>query len=165
MKKTVFVIALAILLVSCTPAQDTASPGNSPVDLPPDTAVTNPPEQPIGTDEPLMNPYLPKPGDDNFTRGNVFIHQMELIIRESYPPQISLNLAGDLPTPCHQLRVDVADPTSENKVNIEAYTLVNPDMMCTQVIKPFEESIDLGTFPSGHYSVYVNGELAGEFDS
>jgi hypothetical protein len=38
-------------------------------------------------------------------------------------------------------------------------------MMCTQILKPFQASIDLGTFPSGHYSVYVNGELAGEFDS
>jgi len=164
MKQIAFVV-LAILLVSCTSAQDTASPSDTPVELPPDTAVTNPPEQPIEPNETLVDPFAPKPSDTNFTRGNVFIHEMGLIIRESYPPQISLNLAGDLPTPCHHLRVDVPDPTTDNKLNIEVYTLVNPDMMCTQVIKPFEESIDLGTFPSGHYSVYVNGELAGEFDS
>jgi hypothetical protein len=32
-------------------------------------------------------------------------------------------------------------------------------------VEPFEANIDLGTYPSGHYSVWVNGELAGEFDS
>jgi hypothetical protein len=32
-------------------------------------------------------------------------------------------------------------------------------------VEPFEATIDLGTYPSGHYSVWVNGELAGEFDS
>ncbi len=34
-----------------------------------------------------------------------------------------------------------------------------------QVIEPFATTVSLGTFPAGHYSVYVNNELIGEFDS
>jgi hypothetical protein len=38
-------------------------------------------------------------------------------------------------------------------------------MACIQVLEPFQEQIDLGTFPSGHYSVWLNGEWVGEFDA
>jgi hypothetical protein len=29
----------------------------------------------------------------------------------------------------------------------------------------FEESINLGSFPSGDYDIYLNGEMVGEFTS
>ena len=85
--------------------------------------------------------------------------------RESYPPQISLSLEGELPTPCHELRAEIAPPDAENKIQIAVYSVVDRNEACAQVLGPVEESIDLGTFPPGHYSVWVNGELAGEFDS
>jgi hypothetical protein len=46
------------------------------------------------TNEPYVNPFSPKPGDEKLTRGNVFINEASLIIRESYPPQIPYPLAG-----------------------------------------------------------------------
>jgi hypothetical protein len=48
---------------------------------------------------------------------------------------------------------------------VDVYSLVNPSQVCVQVLEPFEESIDLGTFPAGHYTVWVNGDIAGEFDT
>jgi len=162
MKPGIFLL-LILLVTSCTPAagatQDVVST------LSPDIAVTSPPEQTIPADQPMENPFAPKPDDASLSRGNAFTQEASLVIRESYPPQISLNLAGDLPTPCYQLRVQIGKPGSDNRINIDVYSVVDPDRMCTQVIKPFEASVDLGTFPQGHYSVYVNGELAGEFDS
>jgi hypothetical protein len=95
----------------------------------------------------------------------VFLNEASLTIRESFPPQISLTLAGDLPTPCNQLRVAIGSPDSEHKIMVDVYSLVNPSQVCVQVLEPFEESIDLGTFPGGHYTVWVNGEMAGEFDT
>jgi hypothetical protein len=95
----------------------------------------------------------------------VFIEEKGVLVRESYPPQISLSMSGNLPTPCNELRVQAGEPDEKNNIQVEAYSVADPNMMCTQVLKPFQASIDLGTFPSGHYSVYVNGELAGEFDS
>jgi hypothetical protein len=113
----------------------------------------------------METPSLALPDDSKFVRGNIFIEESGLMIRESYPPQISLNLSGNLPTPCHQFRADVSKPDAENRINVDVYTVVDPNMMCIQVLKEFSESINLGTYPSGHYSVWVNGESVGEFDS
>jgi len=155
-------LLVMLLAVSCVPLSNTtADPGA----LPPDTVVTSPPEDDTATIEPYVNPFSPKPGDEKLTQSNVFINEASLMIRESYPPQISLSISGDLPTPCHKLRVKIASPDQENKIMVEAYSVVDPNVVCIQVLEPFQEYIDLGTFPSGHYSVWVNGELAGEFDS
>ena len=156
------ILLMILLVVACVPLSNiTADPGT----LPPDTAVTSPPADNMPTNEPYVNPFSPKPGDETLTRGNVFITETSLVIRESYPPQISLSIGGDLPTPCHVLRVDIAPPNPENKITVDAYSVVDPNVACVQVLEPLQEYIDLGTFPSGHYSVWVNGELAGEFDS
>ena len=148
---------------ACTPA-DTPVP--SPVDIPPDTAATNPaisgPAPVVTAETPA---YSPNPNDSKFERGNLFIGEAGLILRESFPVQVVLELSGELPTPCHQLRVSVEPPDQENKIQLDAYTVVNPELICIQVVKPFQETIELGTFPGGHYTVWVNGEQVGEFDS
>ena len=151
------VAALAPWLAACALLQ-------APATVSPDTSVTSPPAG-SPSQVPVKNPYAPKPADSNLTRGEVFIQEMGVLVRESYPPQISLSLSGALPTPCNQLRVQVNEPDDEQKINVEAYSVLDPDMICTQVLEPFQANIDLGTFPSGHYSVWVNGELAGEFDA
>jgi hypothetical protein len=144
-----------VFLISCT-AQATAGP---------DTAVTSPPGDNLSTNEPVLNAFSPKPEDKDLTRGNVYLTEASLVIRESSPPQISLTVQGDLPTPCNQLRADIGEPDAENKIEVELYSVSNPNKACTQVLQPFEESIDLGTFPTGHYTVWVNGEMVGEFDT
>lgn len=160
--KARIVLLLLLLAVSCAPPPNsTPEPGT----LPPDTAVTSPAGGDMTPSEPYINPFLPKPGDEKLTRGTVFIDEASLVIRESYPPQISLSLNGDLPTPCHELRAEIPLPDQENKIMVEAYSVVDPNAACTQVLEPFQAHIDLGTFPGGHYSVWVNGDLAGEFDS
>jgi hypothetical protein len=153
---------LVLLVPACAPHP---TPIEEPGTLPPDTAVTSPPLDNMPTNEPRVNPFSPKPGDANLTRGNVYVYEKSLVIRERYPPQISLSIHGDLPTPCHKLRVEIASSAPENKILVDIYSVVDPNMACTQVLESFEEFIDLGTFPSGQYSVWVNGELAGEFDS
>ena len=155
-------LLIVLLVAACAPQID---PINEPDSLPPDTVVTSPPVDDMPAAEPDRNPFAPKPGDETLTRGHVFINETSLVIRESYPPQIFLSLSGDLPTPCHELRAEIAAPDSENKIVVNVYSVVDPNVVCTQVLKSFEEFIDLGTFPSGHYTVWVNGELAGEFDS
>ena len=150
-------LLLMFLVVACAP-QPQASPE-------PDTPVTSPPGDNVSTNEPVLNPFAPQPGDAALTRGNVYINEASLIIRESFPPQISLTLAGDLPTPCNQLRAEIHPPDPQNKINVDVYSVVDPNQVCVQVLEPFEESIDLGTFPTGHYTVWVNGSMAGEFDT
>ncbi|RPI96711.1 MAG: hypothetical protein EHM40_00770 [Chloroflexi bacterium] len=148
---------LIFVLAACAPL-----PGDS---AGPDMPVTSQPDNGMSTNEPFVNPFSPKPGDEKLTRGNVFINATSLVIRESYPPQISLSIGGDLPTPCHELRAEIASPDPENQIRVDVYSVSDPNVACVAVIKPFQEHIDLGTFPGGHYSVWVNGELAGEFDA
>ena len=152
------IVSLIILLVTACAPGTQATPK-------PDTAVTSPPADVVSTTEPNLNPFAPKPGDENLLRGNLTINDASLVIRESYPPQISLSLRGDLPTRCNELRVKLDAPDQENKIRVDVYSVVNPEKACVQVLEPFEEYIDLGTFPIGHYSVWVNGEMAGEFDT
>jgi hypothetical protein len=157
-----FLTGMLIVVAACVPVMGTATPAEEP---PPDTAITSPPLDDTNPQEPMKNPLSPQPNDSKLTRGNVFIQEAGLVIRESYPPQISLHISGELPTPCHELRAEINPPDGENKIHVDVYTVVDPDVMCTQVLKPFSESIDMGTFTSGHYSVWVNGESVGEFDS
>jgi hypothetical protein len=160
MKK--LLLAVVMLVTACTPSQE---PTSQPKTLPPDTAVTSPAQTSGATSEPMKNPFAPRPDDAKLTRGNVFIEESGILIRESYPPQISLGISGNLPTPCNKFRVQINAPDADNKILIDVYSVTDPDIFCTQVLKPFSENIDLGTFPSGHYTVWLNGQSVGEFDS
>ena len=93
------------------------------------------------------------------------IDRSDLLIMESYPIQIALVLQGSLPTPCHQLRVIAKPPDEQNRIQVDVYSVVDPAMVCVQVIELFEVNIGLGSFPTGHYSVWVNEDLVGEFDA
>jgi hypothetical protein len=162
MKFQITIFLLMLLVASCAPASEAPVTSNT---LPPDTAVTSPPGGTMPTSEAPSNTLAPKPGDENLTRSNVFIQEYGLMIRESFPPQVSLAFSGELPTPCHQLRALVSAPNEENKIVADVYSVVDPNMMCTQVLKPFQENMDLGTYPTGHYTVWINDEMAGEFDT
>lgn len=114
---------------------------------------------------PINHAYLPQPNDANLTRGDVLIDSSDLLIMESYPIQVALALKGNLPTPCNQLRVLASPPDAQNHIQVEVYSVIDPERMCAQVLEPFEANIGLGSFPSGRYSVLVNGETIGEFDA
>jgi hypothetical protein len=148
---------IVFFAVSCIP-QSPATPA-------PNTAVTGPTEDNMSTNQPNLNPFAPKPGDEKLTHGNVYIDTSSLVIRESDPPQISLSINGDLPTPCNKLRVKIDAPDQENKIMVDVYSLIDPDKVCIQVLEPSQEYVDLGTFSTGHYSVWVNNKMAGEFDA
>ena len=100
-----------------------------------------------------------------FERGPVYISSTDLLIMESFPVQIALHIIGDLPTPCHRFQAEVAKPDAENRIEVTAYSLANPELMCAQVLQPFEESvpIPMDGAPDGTYSVWLNGEEVGEF--
>lgn len=148
---------LVLCVIACAPQLE-PTPG-------PETAVTSPPGWSRPGNEPSANPFVPQPGDPSLKRSLVYIREANLVIRESFLPQISLALAGDLPTPCNQLRVEVSPPDAESRILVDVYSVVDPNQLCVQVLERFEESIDLESFSTGHYTVWVNGKRVGEFDS
>jgi hypothetical protein len=113
---------------------------------------------------PTDHEYAPAPGDDQLVRGNVFIDEGQIILLESYPVQVRLQLKGSLPTPCHKLRAIVSPPDPDNRIQVEVYSLSDPDLVCTQVLEPFDAIIPLGNYTEGTYAVWVNEVETGMID-
>ena len=147
MKRTYFfIITLILILSACAPAMD----------------------EPVSSDtpsEPQPGDYIPRPSDSALTRGTVFLEGTDLLTMESFPLQFSLSLRGSLPTPCHQLRVAVSAPDPENKILVDVYSVTSPDLICIQVLEEFSVNIPLGSFPTGTYTLWINGEQIAEFQS
>jgi hypothetical protein len=147
--------SIALVLSACAPGMDDPA-GNDDMD------------KPVSSDDPSApqtGGYLPQPGDSALQRENAYATFVDLLVMESYPLQFMLILKGDLPTPCNQLRVDVRPPDAENRIMVEVYSVIEPDIMCAQVIQPFEINVPLGSFPAGTYTIWVNGALATQFDA
>ncbi|MFM8320346.1 MAG: hypothetical protein ACKOC5_05450 [Chloroflexota bacterium] len=138
------------------PASPYPSAGpDSPVSAP---ASPDPQNQPA----PAPEPWLPRPEDAALERGEAFTDEAQVLTLESMPPQFVLQLAGNVPTPCHQLRAQVDPPDARRQINVSVYTVVNPNMICTQVLAPFSARVPLTGLQTGAYSVLVNGQPAGQ---
>jgi hypothetical protein len=113
------------------------------------------------------NPYAPQPGDAGMMQSKVEIVSASVITTESMPLQVSVALAYRLPTPCNDLRVTIAQPDQENRIVLEVYSVAPKDKPCTlmALATPQQATIDLGNFPAGQYTVWVNGVQAGGFNS
>ena len=92
------------------------------------------------------------------------IDSSRLIFTTDEPVQVELILSGYLPTPCHELRVQIPEPDEDGNIMIEIYSLTEPDILCEQVLRSFHETIILGTYPRGSYLVWINGGVVGNFD-
>lgn len=144
------------LLVSLTLAACGAVSGGSIINRDTDNQSVSEPGK--------RSPLEPIPGEENMSRGAVMISRSDLLIMESYPFQIALEIEGELPSPCHYLRADVSDPDAQNRIQVELYSLSEPEIVCIQVLEPFTTNISLGSFQDGSYTVWLNGEQVGEFN-
>ncbi len=155
-RKILSLIVLMLLmgvLTSCggEGGSATATPAAEPSEVPPTAEPTE-----AAQEEPTERVDM--------VRGNVFIDKKELQVMESDPVQLSLSLAGNLPTPCHQLQYEVSGAEEEGEIRVEVWSVAPADQECIQVLEAFEESISLGTAKEGSFSVFVNGEEVGQVD-
>jgi hypothetical protein len=113
------------------------------------------------------DPYAPQAGDSALMRGDITIDSDSINLSESQPPRVTLDFAYFQPTPCYQLRVEVSPPDTQNRIDIKAYALAEKDKPCAlmALATPLQASLDLGSFPKGHYSLWLNSTQVGEFDS
>ena len=143
---SILIILIGILLVACT----------SPLGgLPVPTPVSG------------NNPFDPQPGDGRLARGDVEIVSTSILAVELFPPRFSLSLAYRLITPCHQLRVIVSQPDGHHRIHLEIFSIAPGDKPCSLMAlrTPQQANISLGSFPTGDYTVWVNGHQVGEFKS
>jgi hypothetical protein len=113
------------------------------------------------------NPYPPQAGDGNLMIGDINVDSASVAVAESQPPQLMVNFAYFQPTPCYKLRVEVSNPNEQNQINLKAYAVAEKDKPCTlmALATPLQASLNLGSLPKGHYTVLLNGNQIGEFDS
>lgn len=145
MKKTLIAFLLSAILTACSPTVNTSSP-------------TDPPNV-------ISGDYAPQTGDPALTRAPVFLDSTDLLTMESFPLQFSLNIKGSLPTPCHQLRIANKQSDPQNQIHLDIYSVVDPNMVCAEVLEPFDVNFPLGSYPSGHYTLFINGTQIAEFDA
>jgi hypothetical protein len=173
-------LLLALFITACSggtpiapvsPSQAEESPYPNPVNMVPVESIPWYPAPGLpGAPVPGMvmtSGFEPQPEDANLNRGETYLDlaSSQLIIMESYPIQVTAILNGNLPDPCHQLRVAVTAADANNRINLEVYSLADSTANCATVLEPFTANIPLGAYSGGHFSVYVNRELLGEFDS
>ena len=164
--RILFILTFFFLLVSCSPTHILQPfPENTPTANYDSTALSGGSDdmRELGTE--IANPYSKQAGDNILSHSNVFLDSSQINIMESFPVQISLSLQGSLPTPCHQLRIIVSPPDKEKRIQIEVYSIFDPDEICAQMLHDFDVNIPLGSFPTGNYSIWVNGSQIGIFDS
>lgn len=104
-------------------------------------------------------PVGPDPGPDP-----VYIDSTEILLMESYPVQVALLVRGHLPTPCHVLLSQFSGPDAEGRIVVTLTSEAPPDVGCAQVLEPFEESIALGSYTDGTFTVWLNGEQIGTIE-
>jgi hypothetical protein len=125
---------------------------------------------PKATETPVFqgdNPYAPQAGDGDLMHNDITIDSSSVNLAESQPLQVMVNFAYFQPTPCNQLRVEVSGPDAGNHINLKAYAVAEKDKPCAlmALATPLQASLNLGSFPKGHYFVVLNGNQIGEFDA
>ena len=103
-----------------------------------------------GGDEPTTT--LPIAG-----RFPVYLDSVEILLLESWPVQVRVVLRGSVPTPCYDLAYNLGEPDADGRITLSVFSTVDMDQVCTQVLHPFEQTIDVGSFTSGAYVLVVNG--------
>jgi hypothetical protein len=149
-----------LTLAGCSGLGNLVNPQFGPATQAPDAPVSSD-DQPAGGMP--TSPLDPIPGEDKMARGEVTISESEVLLLESFPMQVVLSLKGTLSTPCHHLRAKVSPPDAQNRIQVEVYSLYDPDEICIQMLQAFDTKISLGSYPDGGYTVWLNGVQVGEF--
>jgi len=100
---------------------------------------------------------FPQPGDAQLSTAAVDL--TSFTVASASGGKLKLAFQGNLPTPCHQLRVTVE--RAERTLKVRVYSVVDPQQVCVQVLQPFSAEVEAGPFPDGDYQVFVNGNEAG----
>ena len=149
MRRIIPFVVVLTLLAACGGAElgsggDSSTTSTTPTTVSPDDPVDSGGDEPIAEPGPVGSIPEPRPPIDGSISGEVSITSADLLIMESYPIQVSLQVEGEKPTPCHEIFWTVED-TGE-RIEITMISQVNSDQSCAQVIEPFMISVPLGSW-------------------
>lgn len=112
---------------------------------------------------PTSNPLTPSGGQDGREMAWVDWDYSEIVVMESYPMQVDIIVRGDVPSPCHDIQWEIAEPNEDNEIHIDVWSFANSDATCAALLDSFEEKFRVGEFKEYGYSIWVNGMQVGEF--
>lgn len=102
------------------------------------------------------NSYAPQTGDDAFNRDVAYVDSAEWVQNPAVAASNSILIKGSLPTSCHKLRIDLT--TADKRLQFDVYSVVAKDVMCAQVLAPFEATVTLTNLNASDYTVEINGK-------
>jgi hypothetical protein len=101
-------------------------------------------------------------GGDRRTIVDAPIDGIDILVRESFPPQYAVAITSGLPSGCAQFNEAVITGRDGNTITISVTNTIpsDPEVACTAIYGTHESTVELGTdFESGEtYTVDVNGE-------
>lgn len=105
----------------------------------------------------------PSPGVNNeeFITGVASVDNVQVLIMESFPVQVSVEVTGFLPDGC--TNIDNVNTTKDGDTFYVKIGTIRPrDALCTQALVPFTKSVPLDVYglKKGVYNVDVNGKTA-----
>jgi inhibitor of cysteine peptidase len=151
LKRISMLIAMALPLLvvaACQPVMPVENEAGRPVMV--ETGEVAGPETPVPTEE--MNE------DVEYSYGEPIVDSVEILVLESFPVQIHAVVRGYLQDGCTELyEVDVEQ--EEDLFRIDLTTRRQTDLMCTQALVDFEETVPLDVvgLSAGEYRVEANG--------
>ena len=87
------------------------------------------------------------------------IESVEILVMESFPMQIALNLTGYIPDGC-TAPTQVVQSRDGEMVMVRVFRTLPPETMCAAMAAVYNDTIQLeGGFTSGHYTFDVNGVI------
>ena len=105
----------------------------------------------------------PPASDGDMTGGQVYVDGVDLLILESLPERVEAIIKGQLPDGCTEIRnVTVAFDAVAQVFSVQVVTQRDPELMCTEALVPFEETVELDMLgpPAGTYTVDAHGVAA-----
>lgn len=88
----------------------------------------------------------------------MFVETIETAIAESFPPQLMINVSGTTDGCNFPIQVNVL-AIRENVIPLDVFRVI-PDMQaCTMIANPFTASANVGSLPSGTYTIYAGNTI------
>lgn len=141
-----------------TTSPDTTSPDTTAPDSTVPDGSTTLPAEPSGPttleDKPVLVGWI---------EGPFMVEGADVMVMESYPIQVRLDVSGTVPTPCNEAFWRITDDGTT--IGVELLTATDPDLACVQVIEEVELQIQLGSWAGEERTVELNGEVVGQFSS
>lgn len=94
--------------------------------------------------------------DDSWIITDMPVRKVTVLIAESLPVQVTVEVIGYLPDGC-TTRHETKQSREGNTVTIQMTMKRSEDKICTKVVTDIREQIYIGTFAPGNYHLIVNG--------